>query len=165
MGRRSYGTWIVLILVSAIAACRKNETVATGGTAGGTDVEIDRSAKTVTIRSVDGTATATATTAARSGNFPAGFPKDIPMYPGAHVAASVDSHDGPTAATIETPDWPDDVAKFYRGKLARWKTAMDMKTEDGHTLLLRSPDGKRSLTIAATREALKSVVTLTVTGS
>jgi hypothetical protein len=42
---------------------------------------------------------------------------------------------------------------------------MDMKTDDGHTLLLRSPDGKRSLTIAATREALKSVVTLTVTGS
>jgi len=87
------------------------------------------------------------------------------MYPGAHGAASVDTHDGPTAATIETPDWPDDVAKFYREKLGRWKMAMDMKTDDGHTLLLRSPDGKRSLALTATREALKSVVTLTVTGS
>jgi hypothetical protein len=87
------------------------------------------------------------------------------MYPGARVAVSVDTRNGPTAATIETADWPDDVAKFYRGKLARWTTAMDMKTDDGHTLLLRSPDGKRSLTLAATREALKTVVTLTVSGS
>jgi hypothetical protein len=154
-----------VLLAAALPACRKSETVAAAGSAGGADVEIDRAAKTVTIRSVDGTATAAAMPAASSGNFPAGFPKDIPMYPGAHVAASVDTHNGPTAATIETSDWPDDVAKFYRGKLGRWKTAMDMKTDDGHTLLLRSPDGKRSLTIAATREALKSVVTLTVTGS
>jgi len=154
--QRRYEMLGVLILASAIAACRKSETV----TGGGTTVEIDRSAKTVTIRSVDATSTATAGAGASA--FPADFPKDIPMYPGAHLAVSVDTHNGPTAATIETPDWPDDVAKFYRGKLAGWTTGMDMKTEDGHTLLLRSPDGKRSLTLAATREALKSVVTLTV---
>jgi hypothetical protein len=64
--------------------------------------------------------------------------------------------------TIESPDWPEDIAKFYREKLAGWKTAMDMKTEDAHTLILRSPDGRRSLTLSATREALKTVATLTV---
>jgi len=149
--------YLLLGLAAALPACRKSEPV----TAGGSTVEIDRSAKAVTIRSVDGTATI----GGAISTFPPGFPKDIPMYPGAHGAASVDTHDGPTAATIETPDWPDDVAKFYREKLGRWKTAMDMKTDDGHTLLLRSPDGKRSLALTATREALKSVVTLTVTGS
>ena len=146
----------VLVLAAALPACRKHETV----TAGGSTVEIDRSGKGVTIRSVEGTATVGAGAPA----LPPGFPKDIPMYPGAHVAASVDTHNGPTAATIETPDWPDDVAKFYRGKLGGWTTGMDMKTEDGRTLLLRSPDGKRTLTLTATREALKTVATLTVSG-
>jgi hypothetical protein len=40
---------------------------------------------------------------------------------------------------------------------------MDMKTEDSHLLILRSPDGKRSITLSANREALKTVGTLTVT--
>jgi hypothetical protein len=149
--------YLLLGLAAALPACRKSEPV----TAGGSTVEIDRSAKTVTIRSVDGTATV----GGAISTFPPGFPKDIPMYPGAHVAVSVDTRNGPTAATIETSDWPDDVAKFYRAKLGGWTTAMDMKTDDGHTLLLRSPDGKRSLTLSATKEALKTVVTLTVSGS
>jgi hypothetical protein len=145
----------VLMLALALPACRKNETV----TAGGSTVEVDGSAKTVTIRTA-----AVPVTAGAVAGLPAGFPKDIPLYPGSRVAIALDAV-GDTAGhvvTIESADWPDDVAKFYREKLAGWKTAMDMKTEDGHTLILRSPDGKRSLTLAATREALKTVATLTV---
>ncbi len=140
----------VAAAVLALAGCRKRESAPPS-------VEIDRSGGSVTIRTAEGTATAAAPAS------PAGFPKDIPMYPGSRFRAEIEpGAAAATAATFETKDWPDDVAKFYAGKLSGWKTAMDMKTEDGHTLLLRSADGKRTLTLAAKREALDTVFTLTV---
>ncbi|HET9794434.1 MAG TPA: hypothetical protein VFS34_08220 [Thermoanaerobaculia bacterium] len=143
----------VAVIPLVLAACRKHETV----TAGGSPVEIDRSGRNVTIRTADATATG-----GPSASLPAGFPKDVPTYPGAHVAAAVETgtHDA-HAATFETNDWPDDVAKFYAGKLSRWKTTADLKSEDGHTLLLVAPDG-RSLTLTAKREALNTIFTITV---
>jgi hypothetical protein len=149
----------VAVLAAAlflVGACRKHETVS----AGGSTVEVDRSGKVVTIRTAEGTATAGGSA------LPEGFPKDVPVYPGARVTASLVTP-GTTGhvATFETSEWPDDVAKFYAGKLAGWTTAMDMKTEDGHTLLMKSPDGKRTLTLAATRQALNTIFTLTVSGS
>jgi len=155
MRRRTCGSWGLIILAAVLPACRKNETVVAGGSA----VDIDRSGKNVTIR----TATSPVAAGAVPG-LPASFPKDIPIYPGARVAIALDAA-GETAGhvvTIESRDWPDDIAKFYSEKLSGWKTAMDLKTQDGHTLILRSPDGKRSLTLSATREALKTVATLTV---
>jgi hypothetical protein len=145
----------VLVLALALTGCRKSETV----TAGGSTVEVDRSTTSVTIRTA-----ATPVTAGAVPGLPASFPKDVPIYPGARVALALDAV-GQTAghvATLETADWPEDVAKFYREKLPGWKTAMDMKTADAHTLILRSPDAQRSLTLSATREALKTVFTLTV---
>ena len=145
-----------LMLALALPACRKSETV----TANGSTVQVDRSGQNVTIKTAQGTAAA----GSGSARLPAGFPKDIPMYPGARVAIALDAV-GETAGhvvTIETSDWPDDVAKFYREKLSGWKTGMDMKTEDAHTLILRSPDDRRSLTLLSKREALKTVTTLTV---
>ena len=137
----------------ALAACRKRETPSPS-------VEIDRSGGSVTIRTAEGTSTAGAVPA-----IPAGFPKDVPMYPGSHVRAEIEPGNASAmAATFETADWPDDVAKFYAAKLSGWKSMMDMKTEDGHTLLLKSPDGKRTLTLAAKRQALNTVFTLTVSG-
>jgi hypothetical protein len=144
-----------LILALALTGCRKSDTV----TADGSSVEIDRSGKNVTIRTA-----ASPVAAGAVPGLPSGFPKDVPIYPGARVAVALDAV-GQTAghvATLETADWPEDVAKFYREKLPGWKTAMDMKTEDAHTLILRSPDARRSLTLSATREALKTVFTLTV---
>jgi hypothetical protein len=157
MGQRTFVPSVVLMLAAALPACRKSETV----TAGGSTVQVDQPGNSVTIQTSQGTVAAAGNGSAA---LPANFPKDIPMYPGARVAIALDAV-GETAGhvvTIESSDWPDDVAKFYREKLSGWKTAMDMKTEDGHTLILRSPDGKRSLTLAATREALKTVATLTV---
>ena len=142
----------VLILAAALVGCRKNEPVAKS-------VETDRSTTSVTIRTA-----ASPVSAGSVPGLPASFPKDVPIYPGARVAIALDVV-GQTAGhvvTLETADWPEDVAKFYREKLPGWKTAMDMKTEDAHTLILRSPDGRRSLTLSATREALKTVFTLTV---
>ena len=147
----------ILMLAVALPACRKSETV----TANGSTVQVDRSGQSVTIQTAQGTASVAGPGGAA---LPAGFPKDIPMYPGARVALALDAV-GETAGhvvTIESSDWPDDVAKFYREKLSAWKTGMDMKTEDAHTLILRSPDGKRSLTLLSRREALKTVTTLTV---
>lgn len=149
----------IAALLFAAAACRKHETV----TANGSTVEVDRSGKVVTIRTAEGTATA-----GGAAKLPEGFPKDVPVYPGAHVTATLVESGSPVAgrvATFETSDWPDDVAKFYAGKLSGWTTAMDMKTSDGHTLLLKSPDGRRTLTLAATRQALNTIFTLTVSGS
>jgi len=143
----------ILILVAVLSACRKDEPPAPP------TAEMDRSGKNVTIRTA-----ASPVAAGAVPGLPSGFPKDVPIYPGARVAVALDAV-GQTAghvATLETADWPEDVAKFYREKLPGWKTAMDMKTEDAHTLILRSPDARRSLTLSATREALKTVFTLTV---
>lgn len=151
--RMSVPFGVLLLVVSP--ACRRSETA----TAGGSTVETDRSGKSVTIRTA-----ATPVTAGAVPGLPANFPKDVPIYPGARVAVALDAV-GETAGhvvTLESRDWPEDIAKFYREKLSGWKTAMDMKTADGHTLILRSPDGRRSLTLSATREALNSVFTLTV---
>ena len=137
------------VLLGALASCRKKEAV-----------EIDRSGKNVTIRTAEGTVSVGGGSVA----LPAGFPKEIPMYPGARLAAAVEGTGaaGGRVVTIESSAWPDDIAKFYREKLPSWKTAMDMKTEDAHTLILRRPDGKLSLTISATREALNTVTSLSV---
>jgi len=145
--------WVASVaLVAVLSACRKNEPVSKS-------VETDRSSTSVTIRTASSPVTAGSVP-----GLPASFPKDVPIYPGARVAIALDAV-GQTAGhvvTLETADWPEDVAKFYREKLPGWKTAMDMKTVDAHTLILRSPDGQRSLTLSATREALKTVFTLTV---
>ena len=150
MLRKSVAALLPAILLGSLSSCRKKEAT----------VEIDRSGKNVTIRTAD----ATVSTGGGSITLPANFPKEIPMYPGARLAAAVEAGGavGGRVVTIESSAWPDDIAKFYREKLPGWKTAMDMKTEDAHTLILRRPDGKLSLTIAATREALGTVATITV---
>jgi hypothetical protein len=147
-----------ILMVFAALACRRREVV----TADGSKVVVEHDGEKVTIATPSGTVTAGGAATA----LPESFPKDIPVYPGARVTATLVT--GGTAgnvATFETAAWPDDVAKFYAGKLAGWKTMMDMKSEDGHTLLLKSPDGKRTLTLAATRQALNTIFTLTVSGN
>jgi len=150
MRQRLVAALSAAVLVGSLSACRKKEAT----------VEIDRSGKNVTIRTAD----ATVSTGGGSVALPPNFPKEIPMFPGARLAAAVEAGGdaGGGVVTIESSAWPDDIAKFYREKLPGWKTAMDMKTEDAHTLILRRPDGKLSLTIAATREALNTVASLTV---
>ena len=145
----------VILTLVAVFGCRKREFVA----ADGSKVVVERDGNKVTIATPDGTIAAGGSATA----FPETFPKDIPLYPGAHVTASVDAGAGGHHATIETKDGPEDVAKFYTEKLSGWKSAMDMKTEDTHTLILNSPDRKRSFTLAAKREALNTVVSLNVT--
>jgi len=148
----------VLVAAVAVVGCRKHEYVA----ANGSTVEIDRSGKAVTIRTKEGTVAA----GGESVTLPADFPKDIPLYRRARISAATSASGaagGGRIIAFDSSDWPDDIAKFYQGKLPGWKTAMDMKTEDSHVLILRSPDGKRSITLSANREALKTVVTLTVT--
>ena len=148
-------TAFVFVLVAAALGCRRREIV----TADGSKVAVERDGNKVTVSTPGGVVAS----AGASSALPASFPKDIPLYPGATVVGAVDiGGAGGHQATLETPDWPDDVAKFYSGKLAGWKSAMDMKTEDTHTLILNSPDGRRSLTLAAKREALKTVVGLSV---
>jgi hypothetical protein len=148
-------TAALLVILAAALGCRRREIV----TADGTKVVVQSDGDKTTI-STPGGVTAVA---GGSGALPESFPKDIPLYPGANVVAAVDiGGAGGHQATFETKDWPDDVAKFYSGKLAGWKSSMDMKTEDSHTLILNSPDGRRSLTLAAKREALNTVVGLSV---
>ncbi|HET7451156.1 MAG TPA: hypothetical protein VFL12_00300 [Thermoanaerobaculia bacterium] len=145
----------VFVLLAAALGCRRREVV----TADGSKVVVERDGNKVTVSTPDGVMAA----AGASSALPEGFPKDIPLYPGASVVAALDAGGaGGHHATFETKDWPDDVAKFYTGRLAGWKSVMDMKTEDSHTLILNSPDGRRSLTVAAKREALNTVVGLSV---
>jgi hypothetical protein len=141
------------LLVVALAGCRKREDVAANGSTG----------KSVTIRTADGTVA----TSGKGSTLPADFPKDIPMYPRAEITAATSASGAAGEGRMiafESADWPADIAKFYRSKLPGWKVAMDMSTEDGRVLILRSPDEKRSITLSAKREALNTVVTLTVSG-
>jgi hypothetical protein len=144
-------------LLLTFAACKKQEYV----NARGDKVEVEQDGKSVKVTTKDGSAVYTG----GSGTVvPADFPKDVPIYPGANVTASVSGSQttgGGHMVTFETGDSPDKVTDFYKAKLSGWKTSMEMATGNGKMLILTSPDDKRSVSVIASPSGGKTQVSLT----
>jgi hypothetical protein len=138
------------------AGCRKREYVGPHGE----KVEYDSSGKSVTVKTPDGSVYV----GGEGVKLPEDFPKDIPVYPGAKLSASVSAAQTGTSGhmvTFATADAPEKVAAFYKGKFSTWQTAMEMASGGGKVLLLRTPDEKRSLTVVANPANGLTTVTLT----
>ncbi len=150
-----------MILVSGlllVVACQKREYVGPHGE----KVEVDTGSKNVKVTTKDGTAVF----AGGAGTVvPDSFPKDVPVYPGGKVTGAVSgSQQGSSGqmVTFETPDSPEKVVDFYKGKLTGWKNSMEMASGNGKMLVMVSADEKRSVTVTATPGAGKTTVSLTV---
>jgi hypothetical protein len=153
-------SFVVLVAAAAVAAgCRKQESVGPNGE----KVTVDERRGTVTVATGEGTATL----AQGSGSVvPADFPKDVPIYPGGKVTGAVASAGSVRSGhmlTIQTSDAPEKVADFYKTALSGWKPELDVASSDGRTLMLQSPDRKRTVMLNATHgSGGKTDVALTV---
>jgi hypothetical protein len=148
-----------LLLVVALAGC-KHEYVG----ANGEKVTVDSAGKNVTVTTSDGKV---AYAAGGGVSLPAGFPADVPIYPGANITAAVSAGNAGSqgrAVTFETGDLPRKVADFYKDKLSGWERAAEMTSGAAATLVLRAPDKKRTVTVVATPAGGRTYVTLTVGG-
>ena len=148
-----------LLMVAALGAC-KHEYVGPNGE----KVTVDATGKNATVTTSDGKV---AYSAGGGVSLPAGFPADVPIYPGASVTAAVSAGTAGgqgRAVTFETGDSPRKVADFYKGKMSGWETAAEMTSGAATTLVLRAPDKKRTVTVVATPAGGRTYVTLTVGG-
>ncbi len=70
-----------------------------------------------------------------SGSLPSDFPPDVPQYPGSKVSSARGSEQLGMAVTLDSPDSPDAVTKFYSDMLASmgWQT-QTQTVEDGSVI-------------------------------
>jgi hypothetical protein len=119
---------VAVLAVFALGGCQMAAEKATEkAIEGATGVKVDKSGDEVTIEGKDGTKVTTS----ESGEAPAGFPSDVPIYPG-KITASVVANNNYTIG-IETSD---DVAKvlgFYSAAADKdgWSKVADTKVPDG----------------------------------
>jgi len=97
---------------------------------------------------------------------PAGFPSDIPLYPGATVTSSAASQTPEGAGflvTADSTDTPDKIIAFYKDKLASgFQSKADMNMNGQLMLVYQSADEKRSVQLTATPQGTGSQMSLTV---
>ncbi len=81
---------------------------------------------------------------------PAGYPKDVPVYPGSKAVVG-SSDDGDAGITFTTVDEPTKVVRFYRDELPKngWRDVEVV--ELAGTFSIGATKGKRDLGIAITR--------------
>jgi hypothetical protein len=146
-----YALWIVLLMLLAFSVgCKKPaenaqqaavEKAIENASGGQVDVDISKGSTTVSDKKTGGTTTVD--TSAAGGKMPAGWPKEVPQYPGSKVLASTstDSTKGKQfMLLLETPDAVDAVLGYYDGKLtgAGYKKTAEIAKEDGKTRFYES---------------------------
>jgi hypothetical protein len=149
-----------ILAVALVCGCRKSVTY-TGED--GTKATISKSGKDFEI-TVHGKKGETVPVAGGEGGvaLPEGFPKDVPIYPGAKVLTSVKTQDAMTVA-LQTSDQADKVSAFYKEqmKAGGWeiKTTMDMP----QGTMLMGEKGGQALHAMVVSDNKATTVTLTVT--
>lgn len=100
-----------------------------------------------------------------TGQAPADWPADVPLYPGANVLGSVTgaAAGGGSAVTATTADASAAVLAFYADKMSGWTVQLDAASPGGHMRSYASTDGKRSVQLAVVEAGGQTNVTLSVT--
>jgi hypothetical protein len=146
---------IIIALISAsLAACgSKNETTLTGEDGKKVTFAADKDGKNATIKTADGTMTAT--TGASSIPFPAA----APQYPGATVTGSM-NFDSTTAGkgsskniTLETTDAIAQVGAFYKAKMTAANMPISAEMNSPESFSLTSGDGSVGTTLSVLASA------------
>jgi hypothetical protein len=92
------------------------------------------------------------------------LPDFAPVYPGAQVKGSVTAQtEGGGTILLETPDAPDKVIAFYKGKAnsAGLAEKLSMMGEGGATYLASADDEKKTLQVVVAKNAAGSQVQVT----
>jgi hypothetical protein len=166
-----YALWVVIFMLLVFSAgCKKPadnsqtavENAINKASGGQVSADISKGSTTVTDNK-----TGQSTTISTSGNgkMPAGWPKEVPQYPGSKVLAqsSTDSTKGKQfVLLLETPDAVDKVLGFYDGKLsaAGFKKTAEMTKEDGKTRFYQSDKLVAQFTIFKEGSVTKISMTL-----
>jgi hypothetical protein len=93
---------------------------------------------------------------------PEGFPKDVPIYPGAKVQTSMKSKDAMTA-TLHTPDDAAKVSGYYKEQMKAngWEIETTMDMPQG--TMLAGKKGEEGLQVMVMSDNKATTVTLSVT--
>jgi hypothetical protein len=156
---RSY-SWLLILILGFWTGCGRSTTV-TSPEGDKTTVTQDRDGVGITVEGKAGEKLRIA--AGEAGvSLPNGFPKDVPVYPGATIAVSATTQDM-INVSLQTTDQPQEVKAFYQEKLKQngWQTQSTLNIPQG-TMLHATKDG-RTQTVTIGRDEDKTVISLVVT--
>jgi len=156
---RFYSWLLTLILAFSIGCGRP--TTATGPEGEKATVRQDGDGAGITIEGKQGEKVQIA--AGEAGvSLPDGFPKDVPVYPGATVIASATAKNMMNVS-LQTTDQPQQVKTFYQEKLKQngWETQSTMNVPQG--TMLHATKDQRTQMVTITRDEDKTVIALVVT--
>jgi hypothetical protein len=132
-----------------ISGCQKasekaaEKAIEAGMAKDGTKAKVDISGGKVSIETKDGTAVYSG---GKDAKLPDNFPKDVYVYEGATIMASVSVPDG-FNLTMETKDGSDKILAAVKGKMTGlgWKSEMEMNQNNNSMITYKK--GERNVTI------------------
>lgn len=152
--------WPLILILGFSTGCGRSTTV-TGPEGDKATVTQDSSGVGITIEGQKGEKVRIA--AAEAGvPLPDGFPKDVPVYPGATVIGSTTAQNM-VNVSLQTADQPQQVRTFYQEKLKQngWETQSTMDVPQG--TMLHATKDRRTQTVTIARDEDKTVISLVVT--
>ena len=93
---------------------------------------------------------------------PAGFPKDVPLYPGAELTASGSASGQGLFLMLGSPDAPDPVYRFYHEQLQAEGWSFSSELWLNGFGLLSAEKGDRFASVSVTGQDDHTIITLTV---
>lgn len=158
-----YAVMAVLVAAVALAGCGKKTSeslaekmiehaMAKDGVKGKVSISDGK----MTVQTKDGT---TSWAAGEGTKVPDTFPKDIQVYAGAKVLASVSVPNGQNLM-LESGDSIEKIIAFYKGSMKEWKEEMSMNQGESSMLIYKKE--QRQVSIVVTRADKGSQINLTV---
>jgi hypothetical protein len=151
--------WLLMLILGFWIGCSRSTTV-TSPEGDKATVTQDREGVGITIEGKQGEKLRIA--AGEAGvSLPDGFPKDVPVYPGATVAASVTAQDMMNVS-LQTTDSLSQVKTFYQQKLKQngWEIQSTMSMPQG--VMLHATKDQRTQTVTIARDEDKTAIGLVV---
>lgn len=155
---------IIALLSTSFAACGSpNEVTLTGDDGKKVTLSANKDGKTSTIKTAEGTMTATA----GASSIP--FPVAAPEYPGATVTgsmsmdATVKGKGSSKSITLETSDSIAQVSTFYKAKMAAANLPITSEMSSPEAFSLTSGDGSvgATLSVLASSDSGKTSIVIT----
>jgi hypothetical protein len=151
---------ITMVSCLALAGCKKaaEKIIETRMAKEGVDAKVDASGEKVTIKTKDGTAVFSG---GKGATVPDNFPKDVYVYEGATIIASVSVPDG-FNLVMETGDSADKVLGAIKSKMTGlgWKEEMTMNQAKGSIVSYKKGERMAMVNINADK---KTHINLTAT--
>lgn len=148
----------VVIASCVLPGCRRSTTYVTED---GTRAEVTRSGNQtdVTIEGKDGAKMVFSTGGEVS--LPDGFPKDVPLYPGASTMFSATTPQGMQVG-LKTKDGVDKVVRFYQEKIkaADWQIDTSMNSQEGGMLSAKKASNTLLVTVTGESDGTQIVLVI-----